>query len=329
MKRIIFAILFLINIQLTYGDAEWIRRRYISVEPSVKKIELAKPFPSEETLKLQTELAELKAESQNQSDTIDQLRACCLILKKENKLMKAALTDPNFAGYSLYKNNLITSSKQISNLAPLPIETPALQTLIVKLKTQIKTQTLLINHLNITCTKLKEENKLTKKTLAKANLPIPNLFELYEKEQLHITTEKQKEQQRTYLNQTKALVIEPYFTYPLSVGKIAKVGVIESKDSQPDSFKYKQYLVARTIIDSNNAIAEFKINTGASAFKPIPVYDTLVWVKGVDTKGIADDQLLLPEGDYVFKVTGTKSYDTVMGAKKTVFVLEPYEPNLN
>jgi hypothetical protein len=44
------------------------------------------------------------------------------------------------------------------------------------------------------------------------------------------------------------------------------------------------------------------------------------WLKGVSTKGWVDDKVVTLEGN--FKVTGTKQYKTVLGAPRTVFLVE-------
>ena len=47
------------------------------------------------------------------------------------------------------------------------------------------------------------------------------------------------------------------------------------------------------------------------------------WVKGVLTKDIVDGETLTIPG--VFEITGTRTYETVLGGSKTVFVLEPVD----
>ena len=60
-----------------------------------------------------------------------------------------------------------------------------------------------------------------------------------------------------------------------------------------------------------------------------PVYseaheqETMVWIKGVDTTGKADDQLV--NIDTPLRVSGTTKYNTVEDSTKTLFVLEPGE----
>lgn len=51
--------------------------------------------------------------------------------------------------------------------------------------------------------------------------------------------------------------------------------------------------------------------------------DTTVWISGTDTTDFADDATI--KLDYVWEVTGTKTYTTVLGSSKTIFVLEPFD----
>lgn len=53
--------------------------------------------------------------------------------------------------------------------------------------------------------------------------------------------------------------------------------------------------------------------------------EKLVWLKGLDFKGKVDDEQISLD-KYVFKITGTKRYETEDGGTKTVFVIEPYKP---
>lgn len=47
----------------------------------------------------------------------------------------------------------------------------------------------------------------------------------------------------------------------------------------------------------------------------------LVWVKGISTAELADNAEILR--NIVFKVTGTKTYETADAGIRTLFVLEP------
>jgi hypothetical protein len=53
---------------------------------------------------------------------------------------------------------------------------------------------------------------------------------------------------------------------------------------------------------------------------PYPAITCPVWVKGFNTSGLVDGNVIRTKR--AFKVTGTKTYDTADGSK-TIFVLEP------
>lgn len=55
--------------------------------------------------------------------------------------------------------------------------------------------------------------------------------------------------------------------------------------------------------------------------------DTIVMVDGVSTTGVIDDKLVSLPG--LMRVAGTTSYTTVLGAKKTVYVLKPFDGSLD
>lgn len=48
-----------------------------------------------------------------------------------------------------------------------------------------------------------------------------------------------------------------------------------------------------------------------------------VWIKGYSTQGVADNQKIKP--DVVFKVTGTDSYTTALGSRRTLHTISPVE----
>jgi hypothetical protein len=68
------------------------------------------------------------------------------------------------------------------------------------------------------------------------------------------------------------------------------------------------------IIDKQNMIVELNA-LGKS---------TTVWLRGFDTSKYADDSIIKPASDQVFKITGTQQYDATDGGTKTLFVMEPY-----
>jgi len=80
------------------------------------------------------------------------------------------------------------------------------------------------------------------------------------------------------------------------------------------------------IIDQANMITDIIIDKmcvdylGRSLEKRVSV-----WVKGFDTTGLVDGKRLKIDNNVLFKVAGTKTYDTAIGGTNTVFVLEPYQ----
>ena len=114
------------------------------------------------------------------------------------------------------------------------------------------------------------------------------------------------------------------FKKPLKIGQAAYLGGDNS-------------LRAEQIIDSRNMIAKLTFgyyreidqsaarNPGFLTSIPytgpyIPI-DTFVWLKDIDTSGVVDGQKIKIDG--ALKVTGTKTYKTMLGGTSTVFVLEP------
>lgn len=53
--------------------------------------------------------------------------------------------------------------------------------------------------------------------------------------------------------------------------------------------------------------------------------ETTVWLRGIDTAGVADGQELRIGNKIVFHVSGTKKYETALGASRTVHVVEPID----
>jgi hypothetical protein len=103
-------------------------------------------------------------------------------------------------------------------------------------------------------------------------------------------------------------------------------------------------VTAEQIIDANNMIV--KLSVGVSRVNPrlrgktavvtrpglvspkglamegYPVYHTkTVWLKGINTTGLADNGGI--DLNCLCHITGTKSYTTVTGAQRTIFVMEP------
>jgi hypothetical protein len=89
--------------------------------------------------------------------------------------------------------------------------------------------------------------------------------------------------------------------FPLEVGRIFFL-------FDDNTFRVQQ------IIDKQNMIVELNA-LGKS---------TTVWLRGFDTSKYADDIIIKPASDQVFKITGTQQYDTTDGGTKTLFILEPF-----
>jgi len=60
---------------------------------------------------------------------------------------------------------------------------------------------------------------------------------------------------------------------------------------------------------------------GNVASRNSPDRTGVLFVKGIDTKGIVSDAKWRPSTEDIFEVTGTETYETVAGGTKTVFVL--------
>lgn len=90
------------------------------------------------------------------------------------------------------------------------------------------------------------------------------------------------------------------------------------------------------ILDKQNMLVEITIGERAYRSSTIPresrfltqipmryePIKELVWIKGIDTFGLVDGKSV--EIKQLMKITGTKTYETVMGSK-TVFLFEPHK----
>lgn len=84
------------------------------------------------------------------------------------------------------------------------------------------------------------------------------------------------------------------------------------------------YFPIEQIIDANNAIVTIRMVAARDpTYEEIKAhkFDVTVWLKGVQTKGRADNTLL--KVNHYFAVTGTKTYDTAIGSHTTLYVIEP------
>ena len=125
------------------------------------------------------------------------------------------------------------------------------------------------------------------------------------------------------------------FMPPFQVGQIGKMGT--------GSGHVSQSMRVLGIVDSRTALVEYTVDeeivssggsggfgstqgrflTGrSSGGVPYPVTKT-IWLTGIDTTGLVDRSEVIPPRFMI--ITGTKDYETVLGAKQTVFVFEPLE----
>ena len=130
-----------------------------------------------------------------------------------------------------------------------------------------------------------------------------------------------------------ALLISPFQT-PFYIGQFGSFGLL--CDTLFEGYQYFRIL---TIIDENNALAEFIISvTYISPRGPResqhlvgipgpPVYrhskTEIVWLRGIKTAGLVNGSKVSPPLYMI--ITGTQDYHTPIGSKETVFVFEPLE----
>lgn len=144
------------------------------------------------------------------------------------------------------------------------------------------------------------------------------------------------------------IIIEDVFREPFAVGQIGRIDF--------DKEHPRQRMRINTIIDGNNCLVDFKIATLPSRkptmariidtqnidtdvlakyaahpreatieedYKnPLSVIKT-IWLRGFKTSGRVDGSEI--ENPPILVITGTRAYDTIMGAKSTVYVFEPLE----
>jgi hypothetical protein len=142
------------------------------------------------------------------------------------------------------------------------------------------------------------------------------------------------------------IIIEDVFREPFAVGQIGRVHF--------DKEHPLQRMRINAIIDKNNCLVDFKIGTlikreptmgvelggesvegynlrhGATRERtidedygnPLSVIKT-IWLKGFKTNGRVDGSEI--DNPPILIITGTRTYDTIMGTKRTVYVFEPLE----
>jgi hypothetical protein len=112
-------------------------------------------------------------------------------------------------------------------------------------------------------------------------------------------------------------IVDPFKSF--GVGRIGRVG--------PSVEGMMQGMQIIGIINDHESIVEYTVNyqlisVGGPVKYPDPVTAT-IWLKGVSTAGLVDRSLIVPPP--VLIISGTKDYETVLGAKNTVFVFEPLD----
>jgi hypothetical protein len=88
-------------------------------------------------------------------------------------------------------------------------------------------------------------------------------------------------------------------------------------------------LFVRQVIDGKTFIAmnswchsEHLVMRGSAPLYKTRFHDILLWVQGLPTEAMADSSKVEPQN--VFRIVGTKSYQTVAGRQKTIWVIRPF-----
>lgn len=104
---------------------------------------------------------------------------------------------------------------------------------------------------------------------------------------------------------------KPAVLSPLEVGRVGQL-------------PYEQDAIVRQVVNPSEMIVEITVTVHLSARTPRrrPITKR-VWMKGVPTTGLVDNSRM-PTG-FLFRVSGTKMYETVAGSSKTIFLLEPID----
>jgi hypothetical protein len=117
------------------------------------------------------------------------------------------------------------------------------------------------------------------------------------------------------------------FRAPFHVGQFGRVGSASVDVRGPVSGKYwhsleiqqRMYIIG--IINDHESIVGYVFGYGEG--RGTPDLTKTFWLKGVSTAGLVDRSSINPPP--FLMITGTKDYETVLGAKQTVFVMEPLE----
>lgn len=126
---------------------------------------------------------------------------------------------------------------------------------------------------------------------------------------------------------------KPYLIFG-SAMRPGQVGIIPAGSVEGEFTPYYQSQVLQVLAESEMLVKVTAFvwrdriyGEGANAVPlgkaPTEGDDTFVLVRGVDTSTLADDQMIGLAG--AWRVAGTHQYQTAIGAKKTVFALEPVD----
>ena len=112
-------------------------------------------------------------------------------------------------------------------------------------------------------------------------------------------------------------IVDPFKSF--GVGRIGRVGT--------SIMGIEQEMRIIGIINDHESIVEYTVNyqlisVGGPVKYPESVTKT-IWLRGVSTVGKVDRSSITPPPLLI--ITGTKDYETVLGAKQTVFVMEPLD----
>lgn len=109
-----------------------------------------------------------------------------------------------------------------------------------------------------------------------------------------------------------ALKSETEHAVPRMTGKLEKdrIGLLDDGNI---------FVTVLQVVNASEMTVEIKSHRPESGSSSREV----VWIKGIDTSSFAEESKIKPAG--FFQVTGNKTYATVDGGQKTVFVLEPFD----
>jgi len=101
---------------------------------------------------------------------------------------------------------------------------------------------------------------------------------------------------------------------------VGAIGRLRDPDISVDQIIDGQNMIVKCYAWDFPGIVAKRTARGQTYFapsRPSPIY---LWVKGASTKDKVDDRGATLDG--VFEITGNKTYDTVMGGSKTIFVIK-------